>query len=446
VIATAMAKAKEDRYPTCGDLVAAARAASLDRTTAAPYPAAETVLSSPAATPPPAPPQGPEPQPTAPGETPLPVVAATAAVSTPPPTSAAPPPGPPAPPAPPPTDGTAAGAEPSDRPPSGRRMHLLIALLAAAVVGLGAALAIVLLTRGSSSPSTSPGRSFSVALASSAEVPTSIAKSSGTAKVTFDGTKVCWTFKLSDVSQPRFAHIHMGDASVSGPIVIPLGANYKQNGCTTGNADTVRAILANPSGYYVNVHSVKYPDGVVRGQLVSATPSAGSQAVGLAGVIAQPIFKNCRVTAKPVAGAIQTAECVPPPGTSTVFFPDHLQLSIFPNANAVTAAYNAAKSTAGIGSNFGTCNGTSWLGEGNWFHAPIAAGQPGKLAGRRFCYFDGNVAVIVWTHRKFGQPTHIDFMGIAREGGSDHPDLFSWWRFWHHRLGKCILEGCTAKA
>jgi len=46
--------------------------------------------------------------------------------------------------------------------------------------------------------------------------------------------------------------------------------------------------------------------------------------------------------------------------------------------------------------------------------------------------------VIVWTHRKFGQDTHTDLLGIATEGGSDHPGLFAWWRFWHHRLGKTL--------
>jgi hypothetical protein len=242
----------------------------------------------------------------------------------------------------------------------------------------------------------------------------------------------------------------MGGADVSGPIVVALGSAYKPSGCTTASADTIRTILANPRAYYVNVHSVKYPDGAVRGQLGSATTSTGPQtsgtkATGLAQVIAGPIFKNCKIAATPVAGAIQTAECVPPSGQSPGFFPDHLQLSIFPSTSAVTAAYNEARRGAGIGTNFGQCNGISWLGEGNWFHAPEAAGVPGKLAGRRFCYFDGNVAVIVWTHLKFGQPTHIDFMGIAREGGSDHPSLYSWWRFWHHRLGKCTTEGCVAK-
>jgi hypothetical protein len=31
--------------------------------------------------------------------------------------------------------------------------------------------------------------------------------------------------------------------------------------------ELVGAIAANPSGYYVNVHNIPYPDGAIRGQL-----------------------------------------------------------------------------------------------------------------------------------------------------------------------------------
>ena len=71
--------------------------------------------------------------------------------------------------------------------------------------------------------------------------------------------------------------------------------------------------------------------------------------------------------------------------------------------------------------------------------------SPAKPGGRRFCYFDGNFAVMVWAHEKLGQPTHVDFLGIAREGGSDHARLYSWWNFWIHLMGKCLQEGCTAQ-
>jgi len=77
-------------------------------------------------------------------------------------------------------------------------------------------------------------------------------------------------------------------------------------------------------------------------------------------------------------------------------------------------------------------DGTSWGGSGPWVHP----GTPPKPGGERFCYFDGDEAVIVWTHKKLGQPTHRDMLAIAREGGTDHAGLFTWWRFWHHRIGK----------
>ena len=74
----------------------------------------------------------------------------------------------------------------------------------------------------------------------------------------------------------------------------------------------------------------------------------------------------------------------------------------------------------------------SWGGERPWLHGPD------KPGGRVFCYFDGNDAVIVWTHERLGQPAHRDILVTARESGSDHAGLTRWWRPWHHELGKAI--------
>ena len=63
-------------------------------------------------------------------------------------------------------------------------------------------------------------------------------------------------------------------------------------------------------------------------------------------------------------------------------------------------------------------------------------GTPPKPGGQRFCYFDGDDAVIVWTHERLGQANHRDILAVAREGDTDHAALFGWWRFWHHRIGK----------
>jgi len=62
-----------------------------------------------------------------------------------------------------------------------------------------------------------------------------------------------------------------------------------------------------------------------------------------------------------------------------------------------------------------------------------------RQAGRTgFCYFDGDDAVIVWTHERRGQPTRRDILAVAREGGSDHVSLTAWWRPWHHIIGKAL--------
>ena len=174
----------------------------------------------------------------------------------------------------------------------------------------------------------------------------------------------------------------------------------------------------------------------------TTNPAQQAQA-GLPTLIPEPLLKSCQVSATPaLTGAVQSAVCTPPanPADRTLrFYPDRWEVSIFPNATALHSAYNALRRQSDTGTNFGNCNNVTWGGESSWEHGP------GKPGGRFFCYFEGNVAVIVWTHEKLGQASHIDMLGTAREGGSDHPSLFNWWRFWHHRIGKCPQEGCVAQ-
>ena len=39
------------------------------------------------------------------------------------------------------------------------------------------------------------------------------------------------------------------------------------SGCASADDAVTSAILANPAGYYVNIHNADFPDGAVRGQL-----------------------------------------------------------------------------------------------------------------------------------------------------------------------------------
>jgi hypothetical protein len=165
-----------------------------------------------------------------------------------------------------------------------------------------------------------------------------------------------------------------------------------------------------------------------------STPAPGG-VHPLADLVPSPVWDTCKTQDTPRPAAVETAVCVPP-ANSTSFTPDHLEISTYASGAAVQRAYEAERKLAGVPRNRGRCDGLSWSGEGPWLHNSGSSGAAPKPGGSRFCHFEGNDVVIVWTHRKLGQDSHTDILAVAREGDSDHPGLFGWWRFWHHRIGK----------
>ena len=149
----------------------------------------------------------------------------------------------------------------------------------------------------------------------------------------------------------------------------------------------------------------------------------------VAALMPASLRKNCVKQPVPDIGAVETAVCVPRTGDMR-FSPDRWQVSTYPNGVAVKSAYEAELRRQRIARDQGRCSSFSWGGERAWAHGPR------KPGGRRLCYFDGNDAIIVWTHERLGQPTHRDILGIAREGGSDHARLVGWWAVAHHLIGK----------
>jgi hypothetical protein len=96
-------------------------------------------------------------------------------------------------------------------------------------------------------------------------------KGTATFKFAPEAGLVCWTLTVSNITLPATAaHIHIAPKGSPGPVVIPLsapGADGKAQGCASASKDLLKAIVANPAAYYVNVHNVDFPPGAVRAQL-----------------------------------------------------------------------------------------------------------------------------------------------------------------------------------
>jgi hypothetical protein len=100
---------------------------------------------------------------------------------------------------------------------------------------------------------------------------------------TITGGTIAMSFTLRNLtsgSSITLAHIHTGAAGVNGGIVVNTGlsaataiatpagsASFENRNITGVDAATMNAIVANPAGFYFNVHTALNPGGVARGQL-----------------------------------------------------------------------------------------------------------------------------------------------------------------------------------
>jgi hypothetical protein len=112
---------------------------------------------------------------------------------------------------------------------------------------------------------------FKADLKGAAEVPPADSAATGNAEVTVDtdAKKISWTVKVDGLSgEATAAHFHgPASATESAPPVIDMSSAIMD-----GSGDITDAQWAELQAgkYYVNVHTAKFPDGEIRGQLEAA--------------------------------------------------------------------------------------------------------------------------------------------------------------------------------
>lgn len=81
--------------------------------------------------------------------------------------------------------------------------------------------------------------------------------------------QLCYTLNVKRIEPATAAHVHIGAAGTAGPVVIHLEApsDGTTRACRSADPGLLEAIVADPAGYYVNVHNPAFPAGAVRGQL-----------------------------------------------------------------------------------------------------------------------------------------------------------------------------------
>jgi hypothetical protein len=99
------------------------------------------------------------------------------------------------------------------------------------------------------------------------------ADGAGTAsfQIDIDRNRLCYTLAASNIALPATgAHIHRGDAAIAGPVVIPFtnpNASGTSSGCVAVDGALLREVIANPAGFYANIHSTEFGPGAIRAAL-----------------------------------------------------------------------------------------------------------------------------------------------------------------------------------
>jgi hypothetical protein len=116
---------------------------------------------------------------------------------------------------------------------------------------------------------------------------------SATATLTFDDVAltVSWSISVANLDPIVGAHIHNAAAGTNGPIVIDFAGQL--TGTALADPD-IAALLANPTQFYVNIHTTTFQNGAIRGQIGAPVPEPAVAVLLAASAAALALFARLR--------------------------------------------------------------------------------------------------------------------------------------------------------
>jgi CHRD domain len=187
---------------------------------------------------------------------------------------------------------------------------------------------------------------FNATLTGAAETPViGDPDGSGQAVVAVDATgdRACVYTSVAAIDLPAAAaHIHSGASGVAGPVVIPLTAPAVAVSASCGKptAGIISALLASPTGHYVNIHTAPFPGGALRGQLVTRV------ATGVPGSVVFATIPATTTAAPTTSAVAATTVASASPTTTTTSVPATTVAPVVPAATTTPATTAVAATTA----------------------------------------------------------------------------------------------------
>ncbi|HXN77050.1 MAG TPA: CHRD domain-containing protein [Gemmatimonadaceae bacterium] len=150
-------------------------------------------------------------------------------------------------------------------------------------LGLIAAVAVAAAATSCGSSSTAPtNKTYIATMLPGNETPPKTTTGTGVTTFVDNGTEIDWTMSLTGMTGVFASHIHLGAATVPGPVIfnlfIPNGTNTATLNGVVGSGSITNAnnvnisldslrVLLNNGNAYVNVHTTANQAGEIRGQI-----------------------------------------------------------------------------------------------------------------------------------------------------------------------------------